>query len=480
MNSVKPSPELSWANCEAIKQVFNQSQARGTTFTVLLALAAHAGKSGTAWPSLGRLAALARTSVRSVRRALRELEALGEIVTLRQAGKNGTNVYRIELARGAVNLSPEGTGARGGQSVPRRGPVTEDPTPVNPSRGAVNLSPEHNREENKEKISPLPPSTEPGVAPREEEEEASKLSPKAEAIKDALGPELFAQLEMLYTERAPRSRFVLWLETALHPELERLGRETFRAALAHHLAAAAGDGIRHPSRFLVAKLKEEAPAASAALPEALPDLAAQLGESAAEPAKLEVGAGELASGSVGHGRALADREGLPEGMDTGGGGEAPGASDAPASNPFARYLRRSCRYGDHAAGDACCLPKALETLAWVVPELERPGRDPKEAALLKETARAAYRKVMAEPDGWAEALDRLGKKKGDALRALKALGIRGPTGVGPAAAKEEKLARLGAAAFAFEAPGEAQARPLAAHAGVLPVPQGSPVVQAGL
>ena len=99
--------DISWTNCEAIRRVYRYSRAQGLTFSVLLALAAHVNPGGTAWPSIERLAKLARTSPRTVKRAIKELEALGEVTVLRQAAKNGTNLYRLDVGRGVGNLTPQ-------------------------------------------------------------------------------------------------------------------------------------------------------------------------------------------------------------------------------------------------------------------------------------------------------------------------------------------------------------------------------------
>lgn len=64
---------------QAIGWVFDHSEAKGTTFAVLLAMADWAGQDHKLYASYRRLAKKARVSVSTVRRALRELEGLGEV-----------------------------------------------------------------------------------------------------------------------------------------------------------------------------------------------------------------------------------------------------------------------------------------------------------------------------------------------------------------------------------------------------------------
>jgi len=64
---------------QAIGWAFDHSEAKGTTFAVLLAMADWAGQDHKLYASYRRLAKKARVSVSTVRRALRELEELGEV-----------------------------------------------------------------------------------------------------------------------------------------------------------------------------------------------------------------------------------------------------------------------------------------------------------------------------------------------------------------------------------------------------------------
>ena len=64
---------------QAIGWAFDHSEAKSTTFAVLLAMADWAGQDHKLYASYRRLARKARVSVSTVRRALRELEVLGEV-----------------------------------------------------------------------------------------------------------------------------------------------------------------------------------------------------------------------------------------------------------------------------------------------------------------------------------------------------------------------------------------------------------------
>ncbi len=77
--------------------VWEQSQHKGAHLLVLLALADHASDDGVSWPSLARLASCARVAPRHVRRILRDLEAEGEIIVVRGAGRGNTNMYLVTL-----------------------------------------------------------------------------------------------------------------------------------------------------------------------------------------------------------------------------------------------------------------------------------------------------------------------------------------------------------------------------------------------
>ncbi len=440
--------DISWTNCEAIQRVYRYSRARGLTFSVLLALAAHVNPNGTAWPSIERLARLARTSTRTVKRAIKELEALGEITVLWQAAKNGVNLYRLDVARGGVNVTPEAVEAHseaGGCQSDTRSErplqATEAPGGVSQSRGGVTLAPENNKEKNKNiKPSPLPPSLDATSGPektthpptREDEEEAlkisEKLSPQAEAVTKALGPVLASQLERLYREKAPASRYALWLEAALYPHLERLGRSLFRAVVEQNLPAAAGSGIRHPARFLEKKLAAEAAPA-------VPVNATAGAGSAAAPAPAPASEKRTPAGPVSIREIAKELESSLSEPVTETQPELERPAGEPSRDPRLRRLltrRRQCPYGDHPRSDTCCLPRAIASLSLAVGTLIAIGKRPphlrgEEWERNLALARDAYRKVIAEKDGIAGALTQLAEDDRERAEAtLKALGLWAP------------------------------------------------------
>ncbi len=443
MNSLKTKPR--WINCNALRLVMEHSKARGSTYSVLIALAAHTNQNGTAWPSVERLAALARVSLRTVKRALRELEALGEITVIRQVAKRGTNLYRLELGRaqGGVNLTPEERAdaqpSEGCQIDTRSSGAIPAQGGDRLSRGGDRLTPEHNNEKNTNiKPSPLPPSleaaagagTKPARPPTHEEEEGVlKISQKAREVIEALGPDLASQLQRLYSEKAPQSRYGLWLETALYPQLERLGRSLFRAVVEQNLPAAAGSGIRYPSRFLVAKLEAE-------IPPAVPVSAARKdgGERPVDPPPEAAKAKSAArKGPMTMQELAAELEAALNNADTGPDRET-GGGKSQAPRPKERYLARAkaprCTYGDHRRSDGCCLPRALDVLQVLAPAATR-QRDPIDRALMMPSLIEAYRRVVAERDEIPEALERLSeKRRNKAIEILDQLGLAPRRGSG--------------------------------------------------
>lgn len=88
---------------ETMAIVLHHSQARGTAKLVLLGIANHDGDGG-AWPSVATLAKYAGASSRHVQRAIRELQRLGELERVIQAGGNAAiedherpNLYHVLL-----------------------------------------------------------------------------------------------------------------------------------------------------------------------------------------------------------------------------------------------------------------------------------------------------------------------------------------------------------------------------------------------
>lgn len=98
--------------------VWEHSEAEGSDRLVLLAIADQAGDAGGhAWPSVQTIAGKARVSVRTAQRSIKSLVALGELSVDVNAGRNGVNVYRVNMTprqddtrterdKGSVSLSP--------------------------------------------------------------------------------------------------------------------------------------------------------------------------------------------------------------------------------------------------------------------------------------------------------------------------------------------------------------------------------------
>ncbi len=123
---------------QAMSWVIDQSQARGSTFIVLLMLANHEGDHDGhvyAWPSIDRLAKMSRCSRRTVIGSLADAEKMGELLVTRNAGPNGVHLYHVGRmtecrfctgAIGVLDLHPKrkevgssstGSSALGGKDV---------------------------------------------------------------------------------------------------------------------------------------------------------------------------------------------------------------------------------------------------------------------------------------------------------------------------------------------------------------------------
>lgn len=78
--------------------VWEHSKSAGTDRLVLLAIADSAeDDGGQAWPSAAALARKTGMDVRTVQRTIRRLIELGELRVKMNAGKNGSNVYRVVM-----------------------------------------------------------------------------------------------------------------------------------------------------------------------------------------------------------------------------------------------------------------------------------------------------------------------------------------------------------------------------------------------
>jgi hypothetical protein len=128
---------------QATTWVWNQSKAGGTARLVLLALADHAHPDGThAFPAVAELARMCGVSDRTVQRTLRDLEASGEIRTVREATRYLPTEYAIPgVGRGDIRgdrltpLDPAGVSseAPGVTKEPFRGDTAMSPEPKEPT-----------------------------------------------------------------------------------------------------------------------------------------------------------------------------------------------------------------------------------------------------------------------------------------------------------------------------------------------------------
>lgn len=88
----------------------------GTHKLVLVIIADHEGGQYGSWPSIQRIADIAGISTRQVKRIVKDLEAKGEILVVRQDGHHGTNRYFVvnkvihrhaqNVTRDVVNVTP--------------------------------------------------------------------------------------------------------------------------------------------------------------------------------------------------------------------------------------------------------------------------------------------------------------------------------------------------------------------------------------
>ena len=354
---------IGWINCEAIKQVFRNSRATPSARFVLLTIAAHANENRTAWPSIERLVALTGYSRSTIKRALQLLVQLGELEVHPASAPNGKHLYRLPPA------SPDDLPARRPSLAPRQRPAAPSdvavgntkaatssvaakshqratqsrltPRGVQPARRGFTMNPKQNKEQSTEQEpSPLPPPT-PASKPNDNGGDAGGQSNiqrrKATTIRQTLGDELFGLLQTVIGGDLRPRRFDFWLVTRLGPHIERLGSSTFRAALEQLLPEMADPSVRFPDRLLLKKLSE------------IPAPAAQGGS--VQPQGL--------------------RDEIRRLIVADDGGEGPLKEDDAPSVAKAAWNIAKCPYGDHAKGDACCLPAALKTLAWAVPFVDR-------------------------------------------------------------------------------------------------------------
>lgn len=142
--------------------VFKHSQAAGSAFAVLLAIADTAGDDGVALPkwdtSIRTLALKARVSERTCQYAIKELERLGELTRLMHNGKH-SNTYQIHLDRNrnlfegppTVQI-PVDKSYGGAQNTAERGAENNTPGCKIEQEGVQQVAPNPSIPYNKEKI----------------------------------------------------------------------------------------------------------------------------------------------------------------------------------------------------------------------------------------------------------------------------------------------------------------------------------------
>jgi len=349
------------------------SRAKGVAYQVLTLLAFRANEQGEVTATVEQLARASRSSRASVQRALRALEALGELEVFHGRGPRGAHVFRVRVPE-ETEWSPElgvwgywNEGPQNEAPAEKGGLKTRPEGPQNEAPGASKRGPQEHQneapyiretskrqEETKETPSPLPPS-------HEEAEEACR-------VREALGAELFQELEGVARGRSSPERWRFWLRRVLLPELERLGEKLFRAALRDALAEASSPDVRYPARLIEVRLGQVEPG------EKLP-----AGEA---PRSIE----ELLS---------------PELLDAGGGSEL---SEAGRRLLEDLGLKTACRHcGSDPVRDDCCVPRAREVLLTFYPMVTRapsaPVVDVEELKNALSAVLRAGRKILAEEEG---------------------------------------------------------------------------------
>jgi hypothetical protein len=165
-----------------ISAVFEHSEATGTARLVLLAIADASDHHGAGcWRGKETIARMARTSRATVTRSITELEALGELVVDRRAGR--TSTYQILLP---------GIATDGGYPQPPANPAQNEPT--NPAQNEP-TPPEvgSNRAYGRPTGAPTPgspvsrdPCTYPSIDPRAET--ADPAPPHTQPVDNHQGP----------------------------------------------------------------------------------------------------------------------------------------------------------------------------------------------------------------------------------------------------------------------------------------------------
>jgi len=123
-----------------IDGVLANSAARLTDLLVLIAIAQKADRdSGECYPAVETIAATVKISRIQVQRSLRSLEQLGEISTIKQASRYGTNLYRLN--RSLLGVEGQQIGPIDQIEGQQIGPVSVEGQQIGPA-GATNTPPD--------------------------------------------------------------------------------------------------------------------------------------------------------------------------------------------------------------------------------------------------------------------------------------------------------------------------------------------------
>ncbi len=90
---------------KALSWAFNESQAKGADRLVLLALADTMNDEGECWPGVKWVADKAKVSESTARRCLRNLEDMGEIITVESGGSEAAQRAGYRKLRGDRNTN---------------------------------------------------------------------------------------------------------------------------------------------------------------------------------------------------------------------------------------------------------------------------------------------------------------------------------------------------------------------------------------
>ena len=367
-----------WVNVEAVDAVLNKSRATGAARLVLLVLARHADLTGVCWPGIRTIARQAQVSLRTVQRSLRLLQEYGELDVLPGAGPHGQNLYRLRLVVPGQNKPRENDNESrsydtlsGGGDISSKAALHENDDGHRSTTAMVQAP--KKKVKKKKNTSPLPPPDQSSnQAANHEEEEALRNSKAFKALKDALGSD-FDDLEILLREGLSARRWRYWLESVLWPVLQRMGKQKFSAAARFVLPEAAGPGVKYPAKLFISKLLE-----------------VERGEIVVVDAPEKVAPSDL--GEAGLGSFELDLE-LRQFVI-----QNAKRADAEIGPPPAPNPEKTCPHGDHPRSDACCVPRAKETLSWALPYLrkaQRARRRDEEVLLIAQTAMQALVRLKA-------------------------------------------------------------------------------------